>query len=271
MHLGLSAPGIWYRAQLVVRPQGAAGQALSVAGVTLPGAPTMVAGSNGHIAWGSPIPISTRRMPWQSSRRREREAITSRRRAEADPARGERLCIRGDCEDLIVEETVWGPIVGKDAFGRQMRCAGPRMKRARCGCSQCWSWSARVSSGRRWRSPIAPPFRSKNLVVGDSAGNIGWTIIGRAPARFGFDGRDVVSFADGAKGWLGMLAPDQIPVLVKPAAGRLWTANARVIGGDAYAKLGDGRYDTGAPRGPNSRSAVREGPVRASGFSCDPA
>src|SRR5215469_4513713 len=51
MHLGQRVPTVWYHARLRVRPH-AAEAALDLNGVTLPGAPLLVAGSNGHIAWG---------------------------------------------------------------------------------------------------------------------------------------------------------------------------------------------------------------------------
>ncbi|MDH4260388.1 MAG: penicillin acylase family protein, partial [Gammaproteobacteria bacterium] len=47
MHLTLRVPNIWYRARLVV----GSGQ-IDVSGVTLPGVPGVIAGSNGHVAWG---------------------------------------------------------------------------------------------------------------------------------------------------------------------------------------------------------------------------
>jgi penicillin amidase len=89
----------------------------------------------------------------------------------------------------------------------------------------------------------------QNIVVGDRAGNIGWTIFGRIPARFGFDGRYVSSWADGSRGWRGYLEPADAPEVINPGQGRLWTANARVVGGADYAKLGDGGYDTGSRAG----------------------
>ena len=49
MHLGLSVPNTWYRAALVF--PGTSG-VRRVAGVMLPGFPVVVAGSNGHVAWG---------------------------------------------------------------------------------------------------------------------------------------------------------------------------------------------------------------------------
>ncbi|MBU6469230.1 MAG: penicillin acylase family protein [Gammaproteobacteria bacterium] len=50
MHLGLAVPNIWYRAQFNYRA--ADGTRVSVTGVTLPGLPLVVVGSNGHVAWG---------------------------------------------------------------------------------------------------------------------------------------------------------------------------------------------------------------------------
>ena len=51
MHLRARVPIIWYRARLRVKASDAQ-PALDLNGVTLPGAPLLVAGSNGHIAWG---------------------------------------------------------------------------------------------------------------------------------------------------------------------------------------------------------------------------
>ena len=50
MHLGLSVPNIWYRAALIWPD--AQGHSQQMVGVTLPGTPAVVVGSNGHLAWG---------------------------------------------------------------------------------------------------------------------------------------------------------------------------------------------------------------------------
>ena len=50
MHLNLNLPHIWYRA--VMRWTDAAGAAHRLVGVTLPGVPAQVVGSNGAVAWG---------------------------------------------------------------------------------------------------------------------------------------------------------------------------------------------------------------------------
>jgi penicillin amidase len=47
MHLGLNVPNIWYRLRFVIESEG-----IDITGVSLPGGPAIVAGSNGHVAWG---------------------------------------------------------------------------------------------------------------------------------------------------------------------------------------------------------------------------
>ena len=49
MHLGLRVPGTWFKARLQWQAEG---RRFDMAGVTLPGAPILVAGSNGFVAWG---------------------------------------------------------------------------------------------------------------------------------------------------------------------------------------------------------------------------
>jgi penicillin amidase len=87
----------------------------------------------------------------------------------------------------------------------------------------------------------------QNLVVGDAAGHIGWTIAGRIPEDSG------AARARAVSAWT---TPSDHPRIVDPPAGRIWTANARVaaeprqqelIGGDKVA-LGV-EYDLGARAG----------------------
>ena len=52
MHLGLSVPNIWFRAEFLITDELGKPGSKKIVGVTLPGVPALVAGSNGHIAWG---------------------------------------------------------------------------------------------------------------------------------------------------------------------------------------------------------------------------
>ena len=85
----------------------------------------------------------------------------------------------------------------------------------------------------------------QNFVVGDSGGNIGWTIAGQIPRRTGYDPLLPADLSDGG-GWDGWVAPQDYPRIVNPPSGRIWTANARVVDGEALAIIGDGGYDLGA-------------------------
>ena len=49
--------------------------------------------------------------------------------------------------------------------------------------------------------------------------------------------------------WDGWLAPEDYPRVVDPPSGRIWTANARVVGGEKLAQVGVGGYDLGARQG----------------------
>ena len=51
MHLSLSAPELWYEADLEAEPPVPLAP-FHAAGVTLPGTPFVIAGHNDHVAWG---------------------------------------------------------------------------------------------------------------------------------------------------------------------------------------------------------------------------
>lgn len=251
MHLGHSVPSVWYRARMVVRPRaGSAEPAADMTGVTLPGGPTLVAGSNGRIAWGftnsyidTSDAVALEPVPGRPDHYATPQGPQPIRRVV------ERLCVGGSCSDFRIEETIWGPIVGKDAVGRRiaMRWTAHDLGAVRIAPTLAMEQAGSVAEAVAIAHSSGIP--QQNLVVGDRSGAIAWTIMGRVPARYGFDGRDVVSFADGSSGWRGYLPAEAVPVVANPAAGRIWTANTRVIGGAEYAKLGDGRYDTGARAG----------------------
>jgi penicillin amidase len=87
---------------------------------------------------------------------------------------------------------------------------------------------------------------TQNCVVADSSGRIGWTLMGPIPRRFGHDGRLPRSWAAGDAGWDGLLDPAQVPRVVDPPSGRLWTANNRVVDGEMLRALGDDGFALGA-------------------------
>ena len=94
----------------------------------------------------------------------------------------------------------------------------------------------------------------QNFAVADATGRVGWTVIGRIPRRIGWSGAWPTSWADGTHRWEGLLASAEVPKVVDPPSGRVWTANNRTVGGELLARLGDGCYDLG----PRARQ-IRDG------------
>jgi len=240
MHLGLSTPGIWYRARMIA-PAEAGLPALDITGVTLPGAPFMVAGSNGHIAWGftnSYIDTSDAVLLEEGPN----DTYKTPRGPKPIQTLKLEICARIFCKPLLLKETLWGPVIA-DEDGRKvaMRWSAHDAGAVTPGGILRLMRAGSVDAALALAHQIGMP--QQNFIVGDSSGAIAWTIIGRVPARFGMDGRRPSSWADGSRGWRGTLPPDQVPV-VRQA--RIWTANNRTVGGDAYARLGYGGYDNGA-------------------------
>jgi len=247
MHLGLRVPNIWYRARLVL--DGSEGMApLDITGVTLPGAPNVVAGSNGKIAWGftnsyvdTSDVVLLESVDGSSDLYRTPEGSRALDRIE------ERICSKGAaCEAFVVEESVWGPVIGSDGKGRKL----------------AYRWIAHDPAAVNLRGILelerAESVRSaldiahrmgiphQNLMVGDRQGNIGWTVTTALPNRFGLDGRRPTSWADGARGWRGYLPFEDVPAVFNPDGRRIWTANGRVVGGSGLEKLGFGAYAHGS-------------------------
>jgi len=248
MHLGLNVPTIWYRARLLVESSGA--DALDITGVTLPGTPLMIAGSNGSIAWGFTNSYGDwcdlvllemaegsedRYLTPEGPREFERVTETIRVHGAAD-------------ETLEVRRTIWGPVIGADVQGR-LRAAvwtahhPEATNLTMIELEQAKDVATALDIGAR--SGIPP----QNLVVADAAGSIGWTVMGRIPVRVGYDELAPASWTAPGVGWQGWLAPSAYPRLVNPPQGRIWTANQRTADGVALELLGDGGYAFGARAG----------------------
>ncbi len=241
MHLGLSIPNTWYRARLRV------GDALDLVGATLPGVPTLVVGSNGRIAWGftnsygdySDLVLVERSTDGRRYRSgggwRPLRRITETLRSAS-----------GASEALELEVTEWGPLL-PDAFdGRAVALRWTAHESEATNLN--WLLLERAASVQEALA-LAPTIGGpvQNLVVADSDGHIGWTLIGRIPRRgAGYDPTVPSLWNRPDAGWQGWLDPAEYPRVYDPPAGQLWTANNRVVGGDALALIGDGAPDRGA-------------------------
>jgi len=236
MHLGLRVPPVWYHMRL----KSAAGDgapALDLNGVTLPGAPVLVAGSNGRIAWG----FTNSYGDWLAVERTPCTAVGHD--ALTTPA--------GDVPLAVVREQI--RVRGAPAAVLEVR-SGPAGLLLQVDAAEqaCWfgSWLAQLPAAtniglmdlERADSvaavlALAPSMGipHQNLVVGDADGHIAWTIFGRIPQDTG-----PMRARSGAP-WT--TSADQ-PRIVDPPLGRLWTANARVTGDERQQRLIGGAVTT---------------------------
>jgi penicillin amidase len=258
MHLGLRVPATWYRVRLLVARgpgDGAAAGPIELNGVTLPGLPALVAGSNGRVAWAftnsygdwsdvQPVACDTSRNVFLT-------------------AQGERS-FRLHSETILVAHEEPQVIEVRDSpLGVLLRVDPPRSA-ASAGAGRLGQtcWLARWLISERGATTVAARemqllgdvdaalqlapqvgMPHQNLVIGDRGGRIAWTIIGRIPRNAGY------ALAGQPVEWRG---PGEVPVIRDPQSGRIWSANARHVDGAAEAVIGNDEaaggmhYDAGA-------------------------
>ena len=226
MHLSLRVPTTWYHARLrIVSGTRAAAvdheTLLDLNGLTLPGAPLLVAGSNGQIAWA----FTNTAGHWLDLRE------LSCRRLGSSALRTP----TGDLQLASVPEHIH--IRGAADVTLHIESGAPGVLFAIEPAEQrCWfaRWLAQLPTAtnmnmlalERARSvdevlELAPELGipHQNIVAGDRAGHIGWAVAGRIPVATSDEAR-----FDGRAGWRTRAAA---PQLYDPPLGRVWSANAR--------------------------------------------
>jgi penicillin amidase len=245
MHLAIRVPNTWYRAAW--EWTSADGAERRMYGVTLPGVPAMVVGSNTHVAWG----FTNTYADWsdivllETERGRPGEYRTPDgwRRFERFE---ETIEVAGQPPQRVaVEWTIWGPVLGPDRHGRRRAYRWVAHSAEQLAATLTPLEDARtIDEAFADANGLGTP--GQNFVVADRSGRIGWTVYGSIPRRLGLDGLLPASWADGTRGWNGWLADEEYPRVIDGKDGRIWTANARVVGGEMLATLGDGSYEIGS-------------------------
>ncbi len=245
MHLALRAPNIWFRVRLRYADAGAPGGKVDVTGFSLPGLPAVIVGSNTHVAWGfTNSYIDTAdfaQLPAGAPLREYRETIA----VAGAPA-----------ETLVVRESDWGPVLHENADGsllalRWVAQLPGAVRLDFADMARAADLDAALAVADRSGIP------AQNLLLADRHGRIAWRLIGARPDRSGTCRADGIAnmpdtslspgtypFNEPCHPW--PLRTDRAPSLVDPPGHRLWTANTRVLDGDALAEAGDGGYDLGA-------------------------
>lgn len=225
MHLGLSAPGPWYRVALRWADR-------TATGVSLPGVPGLIVGSTGDLAWAFTnisgdfedyIQIEV--LPDDPTRYRIPGDT-----AESFTTSTHELKVRGaDSEFLTLRHTRWGVVTHDDHAGRPLVLKWIATEPDPLNVALLDMLDARtledgLAIAARWRGP------PQNVMIADANGRIGWTVSGLLPRRTGFDGTHPVPWTTEGTGWTGTLPERDRPRIIDPPAGYIVTANHRTLG-----------------------------------------
>lgn len=239
MHLNLRMPNIWFRARLVME----GGERLDATGVTLPGVPTLLAGSNGRVAWGfTNSYVDTGDLVALEAVGEDPKAYRTLEGPRTLKTIEERICARGEaCETLAVEESVFGPVIGRDSGGRRLAFQWIAHDPSAVRLAPLLDLERARTAAEALEAARHAGLPAQNIVAGDSEGHLGWTLAGPIPKRTGHDGRMPLSSADAGPS-AGRLPAAEVPLVLDPEGGRIWTANQRLFGGEKLATLGFGGY-----------------------------
>lgn len=239
IHLEIGVPNTWFRASWKVKDRW-------VAGATLPGMPSVIVGTNEHIAWGLTnsfgdwsdlviLETNPSNMIYQTPEGWENFKVFDETIRVSDQAPVK----------ISVKYSRWGPVIGKDNSERLIALKWVALDPLGTNFQFLnFEKANNVDQALTIASSAGVPHQ--NFVVADKQGNIGWTIMGKIPNRIGFDGSQPESWANGNKYWKGYIPKNQYPSIRKNNEGILWTANNRTVFGSDLSKIGDGGYALGA-------------------------
>ncbi len=248
MHLAQRVPTIWYHARLRLVAAGAH-DALDLNGVTLPGAPVLVAGSNGAIAWG----FTNSYGDWLEVHPEECSAVDGEGMHTAAgvvplAVVHEKIRVQGDADaDLAVRSGPQGLLLRVDGAEHIYWFGSWLAQNPRATNMNLMELEPVQSAAQALALAPGIGIPHQNFVVGDAQGHIGWTIFGLIPSG---------TEAARARGDGPWVQGAEHPRIYDPAVGRVWTANAQVTGdpqqlsliGGHVAELGS-QYDLGARAG----------------------
>ena len=226
MHLSMAVPVIWYRAQLNYTHDN---QAYQVTGVSLPGAPAIVVGSNNKIAWGFTngyidtadwVALTDSSKTWQVN-----EVI-------ALP--------NGNSETYPLTLSEYGPVKYINNQPYALSWAAHQPYAVDMQLLQL-EQAETVDDALNIASNVGIPVQ--NLMVVDSQGSAAWKHMGGIPARTA-PSELAINESEYSATW----QQNEVirPFVKNPESGRLWTGNSRVVSAEDNARFGNGGYALGA-------------------------
>jgi len=249
MHLGIRVPNTWFRARFEYQDND---KHVSITGATLPGTPNMVIGSNGSIAWG----FTNSKGDYSDIvvlHTSDDESSYLTPNGELPFTYQQQIIAVKDQQpvELTIKETIWGPVIGKNHLGQSLAYRWVAHDKQAVNLTTTELEQAQTVE-QVFDIAARSGIPAQNMMIADTAGNIGWTIMGPIPKKTGAVGDTPTAWhlseneGNGDNGWQGYLAVDEYPKLFNPPQQRLWTANSRVVGNESLSKLGNGGYAIGA-------------------------
>lgn len=225
MHLGLRVPPIWYRLSLSYQHDG---RDVKLHGVSLPGTPGIIVGSNMHIAWGF-TNANLDNTDWILL---EEDTLTTTVRETLKTPDGE--------QDFSIELSEFGPVktLGEQRYA--LSWVAHRDYAVNLAFTELDS-ATNVEQARTIASGMGIPVQ--NMVVADTQGNVAWLPAGAVTAR-PTPSNQAIAQADYSELW--SQRETQLPAVINPENHRIWTANARVVSDEQLQRFGDGGYAVGA-------------------------
>lgn len=248
MHLTLRVPNLWFRSRLIYPAAASAEQLHDITGISLPGVPSIIIGSNRHIAWSftnshGDFADWVRVILDEEDQTRYLSSTGWKSIHKIQ----ETIRIRNAPDEILtISETEWGPIMAKDHDQTPLALVWTALQPEAINLKlleleQVETAEQAAKIVQLTGIPV------QNFIVGDRDGNISWTLAGRIPARSGnYDPQLPADWTSPNTGWNGWLDPEQYPLITNPTSHRLWSANSRTVSGNKLELLGNGGYDLGA-------------------------
>jgi len=239
-HLPVRNPSIWFELALSMPD-------LSLIGFSIPGVPGVVIGHNDKVAWSfTYAEADTQDLFVEHQDPTDLRRFEYQNRFEAATFRRETITVKGRADPVLLDVAVTrhGPIITPVLEGEKAQLAlrwsaldATKTVDAVLGMNRATS----IDDFRR----AAADFSGATLsaCVADTAGHIGYMLVGRLPDRPG-DGSMPVAGWNGVSEWRGLLPADANVMVVDPPDGLILNANNRPFTSPTQAGYG-GEWDPG--------------------------
>lgn len=204
MHLNFATPNIWYRAAFLYNDL--AKQPVAVYGVTLPGTPLMIIGSNTNIAWGftNAYAHTTDLIPF--SQEQPNKYLTAEGALSFETNTQRIQVKRHPTINHNIKKTIWGPVIHKDFFGKSLALKWVAHDKDAINVRLIDLETAYTAADAlKLCDSIQIPIL--NFIVADKEGSIGWRFVGKSAEN----------------------TQHQPQSYLNPSEEILWTANNRVL------------------------------------------